>query len=354
MTDDPAPAAGHSVPLLEGRESRRHHQRTITELRADAGAYAASAGAPSLSAVRTLVQFAGFPRSGHSLVGSLIDAHPEAAVAHELDLMGLLTSATPGGPGGPGDPDGLGGADGLGREELFALVCRASAEFEAHGRWWNGYCYRVEGGSGGVSARPRVLGDKKADWAVRRTAADPGLLEVLQRLLGEVRAAWVVVVRNPFDNVATMSLRKGRRYDRIRINTTSPSQFQRRLEQQQGSTIAAEALEEMVDDYAGLCAGVAAMKRRVAPKDWLEVRHEDLVADPETAMRRIFTFLDLPLEPPPGTGQDGAGLLAGCAAAVAAQVNRTRHQVSWSTQTRARVEELTGEHSFLEGYHFDD
>jgi hypothetical protein len=31
--------------------------------------------------------FIGYPRSGHSLIGSLIDAHPHAALGHELDLL---------------------------------------------------------------------------------------------------------------------------------------------------------------------------------------------------------------------------------------------------------------------------
>ena len=31
--------------------------------------------------------FIGYPRSGHSLVGSLIDAHQHAVVAHEVDII---------------------------------------------------------------------------------------------------------------------------------------------------------------------------------------------------------------------------------------------------------------------------
>ena len=38
--------------------------------------------------VETLIMFIGYPRSGHSLIGSLIDAHPHAIVANEFDLVG--------------------------------------------------------------------------------------------------------------------------------------------------------------------------------------------------------------------------------------------------------------------------
>jgi hypothetical protein len=34
--------------------------------------------------------FLGYPRSGHSMIGALLDAHPEMAVAHELNVLRLL------------------------------------------------------------------------------------------------------------------------------------------------------------------------------------------------------------------------------------------------------------------------
>jgi len=37
--------------------------------------------------VDRFVMFVGFPRSSHSLVGSLLDAHPEACIAHEMDVL---------------------------------------------------------------------------------------------------------------------------------------------------------------------------------------------------------------------------------------------------------------------------
>ena len=37
--------------------------------------------------IGSFLMFVGHPRSGHSLVGALIDAHPNAVVAHELDAL---------------------------------------------------------------------------------------------------------------------------------------------------------------------------------------------------------------------------------------------------------------------------
>lgn len=317
--------ATHSVPVFEGPSSRRHQVRSIDELRAEAASYAHSDAAPVLSGVHTLVQFAGFPRSGHSVVGSLLDAHPDAVVSHELDLMGLLDL-------------------GLSRDEIFSLVCSNSQEFERNGRCWNGFSYQVPAGAGGTSTRPLVLGDKKADWAARRVGEDPALLARLREVVGEVRTAWIVVVRNPFDNVATMSLRKGRAYDRIRIKAATPDQFRRRLERAQGDRVPAEVLPEMVEDYARLCEGVATMKEQVARDDWLEVAHEELVVDPAATLDRLLGFLRLRSTPAVTAG----------AAVVHREVNRSRHQVRWPPQAQSRVQELITEHSFLRRYGFDD
>ena len=46
-----------------------------------------SACGDDFATVRAYVMFVGQPRTGHSLVGALLDAHPNALVAHELDAL---------------------------------------------------------------------------------------------------------------------------------------------------------------------------------------------------------------------------------------------------------------------------
>src|SRR4051812_27120158 len=40
--------------------------------------------------VRKYCMFIGYPRSGHSLIGSLLDAHSNAIIAHELDALKFI------------------------------------------------------------------------------------------------------------------------------------------------------------------------------------------------------------------------------------------------------------------------
>ena len=37
--------------------------------------------------IQLYCMFVGYPRSGHSLVGTLLDAHPDIVIAHELDAL---------------------------------------------------------------------------------------------------------------------------------------------------------------------------------------------------------------------------------------------------------------------------
>lgn len=314
----------HALPVFEGRESCRHARWSSARLRS-LGQECLQPGT-RFSSLERFVQFAGFPRSGHSIVGSILDAHPQAVIAHELDAMGLVEL-------------------GFERDELFSLICWNSRKFEENGRFWNGFSYAVPGSMGGRAEGLRVLGDKKGDWAVRRTLYSPGLVEQLDSLLAGVRQCWIAVIRNPFDNIATLSLRKGRHYDRLRIASKSEADFREALAREKGQRVAASVLPEMIEDYARLCAGLAALKAQIPAQDWLELRHEDFVAAPREAIPELCRFAGL---------EASASFNEAAASIVSPRPNRSRHEVSWGPGQQARVEGLIAQYDFLHGYDFDE
>lgn len=59
--------------------------------------------------------FIGYPRSGHSLVGSLVDAHENAVISHELDSILYLNY-------------------GFGKERLLSLILDNSKKYAREGR----------------------------------------------------------------------------------------------------------------------------------------------------------------------------------------------------------------------------
>lgn len=307
----------HLIPVFEMSASRHHRPVSLLELRLRAAKWRRAHGR-SLSGVRSFLQFAGFPRSGHSLIGSLIDAHPDALVSHELDILGLLEA-------------------GWSQRDIFSLIGSESAAFMAHGRYWNGFAYVVPNQFNGRATAPTVIGDKKGDWAVRRTQHDPALLDRLHGAI-DLPCKWLLVIRNPFDNIATMTLRRGKAYDRLRIASPDTATFRAALKAELGKSIADHADDAMIDDFLGLCRGVAAMQARIAPKNWLGVGYEKFTQDPAAGLSRILSFLDLP---------DRDGFVVDATSIVREGNNRSRHSVAWSDTQIARVRDAIAEFDFL-------
>lgn len=314
----------HSVPRFEGDRSRGHHEVPLWKLSLRAAVGAVRSG-KKLGAVEEFVQFVGFPRSGHSLIGSLLDAHPRAVISHELDAMGLLKKGFP-------------------ERALYALIAENSAEFSENDRYWNGFSYTVPGQHGGRAKTPTVIGDKKGDWAVRWTQREPGLLDAVQRRV-RARCRWVLVTRHPLDNIATMSLRKNRTYDRLRISAESSADFKAKLKAaQERGDVAPAALDSMIDDYEGLCEGVEQMQAAIPTEDWLHVVYEQFLKHPEDEIRTLCQFLTL---------DPDADYVAAAASIVHDSPNKSRRSVTWTDGQLERVADLTRRFSFLEGYAAD-
>lgn len=314
----------HSVPSFEGAASRRHWLSDLPRLRRQA--WRKTLAAPfALRECRGFVQFAGFPRSGHSLIGALIDAHPQARIAHELDAMGLLHKGMP-------------------ARAIMRLCMAYSALFAQDGHWWNGFRYEVPGAPPSLP-RPRVIGDKKGDWAMRWCAADPGLPDRLRAAM-PVPCKWILVTRHPFDNVATMSLRQGRVYDRLRIahHGDRAAQDAAIHRAQEEGEIAREIGDDVIADYRALAATVAQVKAQIAPEDWHEIVYEDFVADAPAHLEALAGFL--------GLDHDPAWTRAACEI-VSGSAGQSRNRLVWRDDQRAALCAAIRAHDFLKGYRDD-
>ena len=79
-----------------------------------------------LGTLQYFCMFIGYPYSGHSLVGSLIDAHPNAVISHELHVARLMKQGYP-------------------KEKIFSMIILNSMSYGLQGRNWNNYEYAVPG-----------------------------------------------------------------------------------------------------------------------------------------------------------------------------------------------------------------
>jgi len=102
------------------------------------------------------------------MLGSLLDAHPQILVAHELHVLTLLPA-------------------GYSRRQIFALIERNSRRAADSGRTSTGYTCLVEGQYNGRAEQPSVIGDKKAGQTALLLAHDGLLLDRLQDLLDLAR-----------------------------------------------------------------------------------------------------------------------------------------------------------------------
>lgn len=245
--------------------------------------------------------FVGYPRSGHTLIGSLLDAHPDTMIAHELGAMRYVRL-------------------GLGRNPLYYLLLGKARRFARTGSAWSGYSYRVPNQWQGRFRRLRVIGDKAGGATTRILGEHPELLRRLGQIAG-VPLACVHVVRNPYDNITTRA-RGGNLVKR---------------------EVDEKRLREKIDRHFGEVDAMARL-RPLLGDSLLELRHEDFIADPRHTLTRLCRFLHL--DPDPGYLQD-------CASIVFRRPSTTRSRIHWPAEAIRDVEERMKGYGFLGGYSFE-
>jgi Sulfotransferase family len=250
---------------------------------------------------RRFCLFIGYPRSGHSLLGSLLDAHPDISIAHEVNALQLAI------------------AEGLSRNELFDTLLRSSEADAARtfGRRATGYSYAVPGQWQGHVRRLRVIGAKAGEKTTARLGRDLSELAKLERV-ARARVRLLHVTRNPFDSIARMAaITKGGVPERT---VAGALHYERRLAR--------------INDRV-ISSGKAPV---------LTIRHESFVRDPRTELQRVATFLDVEPE---------QKWLDACASIVFPAPQRARQLVEWTEEERDQVLEMIERHSFFAGYTWD-
>lgn len=237
--------------------------------------------------------FIGYPRSGHSLVAALLDAHRDVVLSHEVDALARIEG-------------------GVTREELFEAIVENTQRMAEEGRPSFGYRYAVPGQHQGVVGSPRVVGDKKGGRTTVLLRRSPELLASLRERV-QIPLRVIHVVRNPYDNIATLHRRR-----RVRD----------------------QSLADSVAFYFGLCETNLALRREL-DGELLEARHEDIVADPRSFLRRAADVLgfDAPHD-----------WLEACAAIVFDEPRRTRSDVDWEPGLPGEVEAGIERFEFLRSY----
>lgn len=259
-----------------------------------------------LDDVRTFCAFVGHTRSGHSLVGALIDAHPNAIVSHHGRLFGTKEMT-----GVLALPD---------REKLFrSLVSQSMAQAVARSgqrRTREGgrerYSYAVPGQWQGRFNELRVLGTQHAHDISSVLDANPAALDELAAVIG-TPLRLISVVRNPWDHVESM----GRGVGRERADTR----------------------RSILDHY--ILRSRMIQRAKDAGYDVIDVSLEELISDPHTELRRICEFLEV---------EPHADYLEACAGLVFDSPNETHRDHDWTGEELEGITAAIDEFPWLERY----
>ncbi len=244
--------------------------------------------------VRYFCLFVGHPHSGHSLVGSLLDAHPNVVIAHELHALKCVKQ-------------------GVTAKELYYLLLSQSRWFARQNAEWAQYDYDVPRQYKGTYSSLQVIGDKKGGGTSGILHEHPDLLSQLKQQL-EVPVKVLHVTRHPLDNIST-SARKHHDGD----------------------------VDSAIERYFRLFESVRRAQTETAAENWLTMAHEALISDTQEALQRLCTFLEV---------DASKEYLSDCEKVVFDEPNRSRKKVTYRAEQVDRIRRMSSDFSSLSRYEY--
>lgn len=252
------------------------------------------------SEVRTFCTFVGHVKSGSTLIGSLLDAHPDVIMADEIDVLSCL-------------------AAGFSREQIFHLLLKGSRREQMKGRVTarrlTPYSVAVPGQWQGRYRHMRVIGHSQAGPVTGRLLREPHLMDDLQEVMGDVRVRVIHVIRNPFDPISLMMVRGNRSF------------------------------ANAIDHYFSYCDVLSQLREQLDETMLHTIRYEGLVGEPRLHLQELCHFLDI---------EATDDYLDACVDILHDSPEQSRSVIDWQAPWIQVVEEAIDRVPFLKGYGYHD
>lgn len=250
------------------------------------------------SNIKYYCMFVGYGKSGHTLIGCLLDAHPDVMVSIEADVLGQIAKNKV-----------------TDKKEIFEIIHRRSVNFVKNSNYsWTGYSYKVENQYQGKFQNLKVVGDKRGGGSSLYINRQPELLDKLKSIIGR-QVKFIHVKRNPFDIVASFK---------------------------KSSNLSLEALITMFDNMAN---GTQVVIESENEENIFEFKHEDFLNETEQHLVLICNFLGIdPVE----------DYIKSCSNIVYDEPHETRHEVKWTNILKEKLQSVIDKYNFLKGYTFDN
>lgn len=251
--------------------------------------------------IKKYVMFVGYPRSGHSLIGAILDAHPNIILSHELDVLNLIQHTKS-------------------RKLIFSMIIARSEWFARKGCVWRNYVYKVPNQWQGKYKELQVIGDKKGGASSKRLGTGSDLLVEINNII-QKEMLLVHVIRNPFDNITTRA-RGG-------------SHVLREVDD--------ELLLKSIHEHFNDVETISKIKKE-NKFPMLDIYNESFIADPKKEIVRMCNFL--------GVNNIDEAYLSDCASIVFESPKKTRHHINWKPEFIELVEKQINKYDFLKGYSY--
>ena len=335
-------------------------------------------GAPNLTkdvidGIKTFVMFIGYPRSGHSIVGSLMDAHPHMVIANEFMLFRnwkyFSDRQKESSETNPFYQN---------KAYLFNTLYRRSYwdttdGFRSEKNTEKNYTLSMNSlWQGKFDKYISIIGDKSGGvtsttYLTSKTTFSRYFEELRTTVKLPIKA--VHVVRNPYDQISTCAL-----YDdyvhlpeciKVALKDSTQKVLKRKSVTVAKYKAAMTALQAKGDNetfaaarYSNeiilqncihkLAAGASAVTKMlglIGPSNVIEVHNPDFVSDPKNTVRKLCSSLEVECAPE---------YLEACANKVFKSVSRTRDMLLWSSKMIAKVEEeVIQTYPFFNRYSFE-
>ena len=313
---------------------------------------------PSLSQdvidrVEKFVFFIGYPRSGHSIIGSFLDAHPHTIIAQEFKLFGnwrelfIVKQKT--------------------RKTVFqdkaylfnalyrSSVRASDAGWRSQNKDSKNYTINVDSPWLGKYDRYiSVIGDKSGGMTSIAYKQSPenftANYKQLQKTVG-IPIKVLHCVRNPYDLVSTSALyAAGRNPHHNTTKAMFVSSFRTDMSKLWGTSEFMKArfdreslLEKNIHQVENKASAVMKITDLVGASNVLELHNSDLVRDPNSTITKICTFLEIDCSP---------DYLQACSRKVFKSVSKSRELVVWPQRLQNMMKDLIENYPFFHGYSF--
>lgn len=240
--------------------------------------------------MKNFIMFMAAPRSGHTLVAAMINAHPNMVCSNQLNILAKT--------------------DWKNKESLFYQIKNGPYQ-------WKESTMVPEMPKGEIMA----IGDKTGHRTLTIVNENPIRIEYIKSLTG-LEIKWVHVVRNPFDNLSTWARlnHKNRGYER---------------------TITVE-LDEVIDKYEDLSRTMSGL---YLSEDILTLYHEDTVDLLGYKLKDICEFFEVPFDDQ---------WRENCGRVVWKKPRITRRDIEWKEYQLEKVRRMTENdmYPWLAGYEY--